>query len=77
MNPLWLLVPILLGLAPPIVVHMYVRVRKHTGEMASAVVWHAIGTIIGLVWMAVGLSVLVFLGSIESLSGRTSPVRSA
>jgi bacterial/archaeal transporter family-2 protein len=55
MNPLWLIVPILIGLAQPVIMQMSVRVSRVTGEMESAVILHAVGAIIGLLWMGLGI----------------------
>ena len=55
MNFLWLLVPIVIGIAHPFLLQMCVRVTRHTGEMESAVILHVVGTIVGLGWMGVGL----------------------
>lgn len=55
MNPLWLLVPILIGLGQPVLMQMSVRLSKATGEMESAVILHIVGALIGVFWLGVGL----------------------
>ena len=55
MNLLWLLVPIVVGLAHPVLLQMSVRVSRHSGDMESAVILHVIGSIVGLGWMGIGL----------------------
>ena len=55
MNPLWLVIPILVGFAQPVLVQMSVRVSRVLGDMESAVVLHVVGTVVGFLWMGVGL----------------------
>ena len=55
MHPTWLLIPLLVGVAQPVVWQMNVRLAKATGEMESAVLLHVVGTVVGLGWMSVGL----------------------
>jgi transporter family-2 protein len=55
MNPLWLIIPIGVGLAQPAIMQMCVRVSRATGDMESAVILHIVGTLVGLGWMGVGL----------------------
>ena len=54
MNIWWLLVPVVVGLAHPILLQMCVRVTEETGDMESAVILHVVGTVVGLGWMGVG-----------------------
>ena len=51
MNPLWLVIPILVGFAQPVLVQMSVRVSRVLGDMESAVVLHVVGTVVGFLWM--------------------------
>ena len=55
MNPLWLIVPVVIGLAHPVIIQMCVRVSRATGDMESAVILHVIGTIVGVGWLGLGL----------------------
>jgi len=55
MNLVWLLVPIIVGAATPLVLQMAVEMAKSIGHMESAVVLHVIGTAVGLAWVGIGL----------------------
>ena len=55
MNLMWLLVPLIIGLAHPMILQMSVRVSRTTGDMESAVILHVTGSVVGLGWMAMGL----------------------
>ena len=55
MNPLWYLVPIVVGLAHPIILQMSVRVSRHTGDMESSVILHLVGAIVGSIWFLIGI----------------------
>ena len=55
MNIMWLIVPLIIGLAHPVILQMSVRVSRTTGDMESAVILHVIGSIVGLGWIAMGL----------------------
>ncbi|MCB9766359.1 MAG: DMT family transporter [Alphaproteobacteria bacterium] len=54
MSP-WLLVPLAVGLAQPVIWQMNLRVAEKTGVMESAIVLHVIGTAIGLGWFLGGV----------------------
>jgi len=62
MNPLWLVIPILVGLSQPLIMQMCVRVSRATGDMESAVILHLVGTLVGLGWMGLGLRQAGFSG---------------
>ncbi len=66
MNPVWLLVPILVGIGHPVFLQMSVRMSRVVGEMEAAVVLHVAGAFIGLLWMGVGLrgDGLSFIGQV-------------
>ena len=66
MHPTWLLIPIFVGLAQPVIWQMNVRLAKATGEMESAVLLHVVGTIVGLGWMSVGLRQEGFGGTLSA-----------
>ncbi len=51
----WLLVPIIVGAATPLVLQMAVEMAKSIGHMESAVVLHFIGAVVGLAWVGLGL----------------------
>ncbi len=55
MNLVWLLVPVIVGAATPLVLQMAVEMAKSIGHMESAVVLHVVGAIVGLIWVGVGL----------------------
>ena len=55
MNPLWFGVPFLIGAMTPVVLQMSTQMARRIGVMESAVVLHIVGTLAGLVWLAVGL----------------------
>jgi transporter family-2 protein len=55
MNPLWLIIPVLIGLAQPVLMQMCVLVSRDTGDMESAVILHVVGTLVGLGWLGMGL----------------------
>lgn len=55
MNPIWLIIPVLVGLAQPVVMQMCVRVSRATGDMESAVILHVIGAVVGIAWLGAGL----------------------
>jgi len=66
MHPTWLLVPLLVGLAQPVIWQMNVRLARATGEMESAVLLHVVGTVVGLGWMSVGLRQSGFGGTFSA-----------
>jgi len=66
MHPTWLLIPVLVGLAQPVIWQMNVRLAKVTGEMESAVLLHVVGTVVGLGWMSVGLRQSGFGGTLSA-----------
>ena len=66
MHPTWLLIPILVGLAQPVIWQMNVSLAKATGEMESAVLLHVVGTVVGLGWMSVGLRQAGFGGTLSA-----------
>ena len=55
MNLIWLLVPVIVGATTPIVLQMAVQMAKSVGHMESAVVLHAVGALVGLAWVGLGL----------------------
>ena len=65
-NVTWLLIPLLVGLAQPVIWQMNVRLAAVTGEMESAVLLHVVGTAVGLGWMSVGLRQAGFAGTLSA-----------
>lgn len=66
MHPIWLVIPLLVGAAQPVVWQMNVRLAKVTGEMESAVLLHVVGTVVGLGWMSMGLRQSGFGGTFSA-----------
>ena len=54
MNPLWFVVPVVVGALTPVVLQMSVQMASRVGHMESAVVLHLVGTLAGVGWMVVG-----------------------
>lgn len=55
MNLAWLLIPLVVGLAQPIIWQMNVRFSAHTGAMEAALALHLVGSVVGLGWLMAGL----------------------
>ena len=66
MQTTWLLIPLMVGIAQPVLWQMNVRLAKATGEMESAVLLHVVGTVVGLGWMSVGLRQAGFGGTLSA-----------
>lgn len=54
-SPLWLLLPVCVGLSQPVIWQMNLAVSSRSGVMESAVVLHLVGTVVGLCWVLGGL----------------------
>lgn len=54
-KPIWLLVPVIAGLAQPVIWAMNLRLARETGSVEASMILHLVGGVMGGALLAVGL----------------------